>query len=480
MKPTRDVGRLVSLALALAAAQALSPQTNTFNSTFVLSDSQMADNNLSAAMAHNINVALQFERSNWAPSGSVFADAFYTHLPANASSAPVGSPLKVEALTDTNGYTIAPTLALSRILYQSATLNGTRVPVSAYILWPYLRRSSRRGRVPLVSWGHGTSGIFPECAPSHVRNLWYQFSAPYQLALAGYAVVGSDYAGLGVPFDADGGKITHQYIASPASGNDLLYAARAAHAAFPDELTPSFVVMGHSQGGGAAWAAAQQQRKLDVPGYLGAIAASPVTNAIELGAARGSNLGLLQIASSILSVYPRLALSDILTPRGVRLLTLLEQVQACSAVFHTLLAEILTADPRAGLVRDDFVRSPTAARFQKLVVAGGKDVADPMLDEPGVSEPTIRYVKAKGVDHMPILFATQQIWLDWLDERFASAGDGDERIDKGKGKGKGEDAEAEGRYAVHEVGDDTPQPLDHYQRNLNYFLEYSLDDYQLA
>lgn len=469
----------------LANSQMLKPQTNTFNSNFALSDEQVASLNLPSIVANNINIATQFERSNWA-TGSVFDDPFYTNLPANATFASAGSLLKVESFTHTSNYTIAPTLAISRIVYQSKTLNGTHVPVSAYILWPYMPRGG--GKIaPLVSWGHGTSGIYAECAPSHIRNLWYQFSAPYSLALAGYAVVGADYAGLGVPFYPNGQNITHQYAASPAAGNDLLYAAQAAHAAFPDRLSKEFVVMGHSQGGGAAWAAAQQQLEAKVPGYLGSIAASPVTNSFELLTTQ-SSIGLLQVARSVLTVFPELSISRILTDTGVKLNNLMSEIQGCNSVFATAVVGIVGTDflhPKVNLTKGEFVDSPYSKMWSNLTVAGGKDFQGPMLVLQGSADNTLpealtakyvdktcdsfphkdlQYVKVNNVGHVPVMYATQQIWLEWLDKQFANRG----RMDK------------KGQCSRQEIGSTAPRPLDEYQGDINYFLEYSLDSYQVA
>jgi predicted alpha/beta hydrolase len=84
-----------------------------------------------------------------------------------------------------------------------------------------------------------------QCAPSHIRNLWYQYSAPYTLARQGYAVVAPDYAGLGVNRTAEGKFVLHQYTANPAGANDIFFAVEAAQSAFP-ELSKHFVTMGHS------------------------------------------------------------------------------------------------------------------------------------------------------------------------------------------------------------------------------------------
>lgn len=94
-----------------------------------------------------------------------------------------------------------------------------------------------------------------ECAPSHIRNLWYQYKATYVFALQGYVVVAPDYAGLGVgAFPAeeeDYGDVRHLWLAAYAHANDLLYVVQAAQSAFLSHSS-SFVLIGHSQGGGAA------------------------------------------------------------------------------------------------------------------------------------------------------------------------------------------------------------------------------------
>ncbi|PPJ56885.1 hypothetical protein CBER1_02230 [Cercospora berteroae] len=252
-----------------AFAQDVQPataQNDTWNSTFTLNDDQISRAGLDSVTAENVNIAVRFEQTNWAGS-SAGNDTFYTP-PANSSTLPPGSLLSVEHYTNTTFYTLPPNTAMSRILFQSETANGTAVPASAYVLWPWMPRTdSETGRLAVVGWAHGTSGTFGECAPSHIRNLWYQYSAPYVLALQGYVVVAPDYAGLGV---------THNAHAA-ASANDLFHSVKAAQDAFP-ELSSRFVLMGHSQGGQAAWAASERQIRRPVDGHLGTIAGSPVTD----------------------------------------------------------------------------------------------------------------------------------------------------------------------------------------------------------
>ncbi|VUC30433.1 unnamed protein product [Clonostachys rosea] len=455
-------GVLISVVSTLAyvtAAECLQPHDNTWNSSFTLTEDQINSLGLSNETAHNLEVVIRFEQTNWA-TGSVINDPFYMDLPANATTAPAGSLLKLEAFTNTSTYTIAPSLALSRSIYQSKTLNGTIVPVSAYILWPYHALGGAKA-APLVSWGHGTAGLVAE-------------------SLAGYAVVATDYAGLGVPFYPYGSRITHQYVASPAGGNDILYAAQAARSAFPDQLTEEFVVYEHSQGGGTAWAAAQQQIELQIPGYLGTIAGSPVTNTTMLVKTTGQALAMI--------IWPDMNIAEMLTTRGQALLTLVEEIQGCSVAVNTALSGTLEADPTAALMKDGFVDSYWASSFANLTTVGGQHFVGPMLVFHGTNdtilpealtalsfkqtcasfpERELRYVVAQGVDHVATSYATQQIWLKWLEDRFIS-----------KNKGGGHAARSTEEFGassctIETIGDDTVRPLDNYQSALNWHLSYA-------
>lgn len=182
-------------------------------------------------------------------------------------------------VTNTSLYTLPAAVSLSRITYQTVTLNGTSIPASAYILWPYLPRTFRNitGH-PVIGWAHGTSGVLPECAPSHIRNLWYQYSGPYIMALQGYVVVAPDYAGLGVGNASPSSgapPILHPYLSSASHAHDLVHAIAAAQSAFPS-LSASFVTIGHSQGGGTTWALTTTTNTTPPNrNHLGAVAASP-------------------------------------------------------------------------------------------------------------------------------------------------------------------------------------------------------------
>ena len=419
------------------------PQLNTFNAQpgsplYLDAQSTIQSFNLDNTTAQAVQTAVDFERSNWAGGTSVYADPFYK-LPPNASDGlPAGSLLKVEDTTNVTLYTVAPELALSRILFNTKDLNGTVIPASAFVLWPYMPRSTRVSGMPVVGWAHGTSGITGECAPSHIQNLWYQFNGPFALALQGYVVVAPDYAGLGVGATANGSLIPHQWAAFPAAANDIVYAVQAAQSAWPQRLSREFVAFGHSEGGGAAWGVAQQQVLLNTSGYLGAIAGSPLTN---IGAysqapltAPGTNFLVSLILNTMSSVYPGLQVDDYLTPQGVQALNTYKALNGCQSV-----AEELFYTPGEVLAQPNWSNNSYFPAFADLVSNGGKEISGPLFVLQGLADTTvdptgttaavnltcaahpdsnIQYATFEGVGHVPVMNAAQQLWLKWIEDRF--------------------------------------------------------------
>ena len=381
--------------------------------------------------------ALIFEQSNWA-TGNISSDSFYNSLPSNATSeTPPGSLLKLEIITNTSLYTTPPNTALSRIVYQTKNINGSFVPNSAYILWPYTPRKfvGMKG-IPIVAWAHGTAGVFKACAPSHFRYLLYQFAAPFALATQGYAVVAPDYAGLGISSTADGVPIGHQWAASSAQANDLFYSVQAAQAAFPDLLAKKFVTMGHSQGGGVAVASAQRQAVEPVKGHLGSIAASPFLEylipGLDLAQVPGIGASLSNIAVAIKATFPGFSPSDVFTPEGLKRFELLQAIQGCDSVSEALVGG-------TGLVKESAVQNSYVQAYANITNTIGQKVANPLLIIQGLADPLIpaavtesavnrtctsypesqiEFWTLSGVTHVPALWATQGQWLDWIADRF--------------------------------------------------------------
>ncbi len=457
---------LMNISLSIAA-----PQPSALESSCTLSPAQITDAEISAILANNVENACAFERSLWAK-GSVAIDDFY-HVPTYASNAPAGTLLKVQQDANTSAYTLPPNTALSRIMFLTRTFNGSTVPASAYVLWPFAPRIRPDG-YPVVGWAHGTSGLVGECAPSHYKTLAYQFAAPYELVLQGYVAVAPDYAGLGVYNDAFAHPVVHQYGASRAQANDVFYAVQAAQSAFK-ELSKHFVVMGHSQGGSVAWAAAERQAVEPIDGYLGAVAGSPVTRWLDLAAPGGiaSSVVGAFLYRGIASIFPQLKETDVLTTIGARRSALVSEIQGCNAVASELFFDL-------NIVQANWTQNRYVEAFQNLTANGGKRISGPMLVIQGGSDPTVppqtttnavnrtcgsfpeshlQYVTYTGVTHVPVMFASQRLWLDWIAERFAGA-----HVEKG----------------CHTSVVSSARLYDSYQKNFNWIITPVTEPYQLA
>lgn len=398
-----------------------------------ISDDQVETAGITRQIADAMETAWNFERSTWA-TGPVQTDPFYQAPPTRFSAAP-GSLLKVEEATDITKFTIPPGTALSRILFQSRTLNGAAVPASAFVLWPYSPRRLNGGKIPVVAWAHGTSGLFGNDGPSHLKGLSYQFAAPYILALAGYVVVGPDYAGLGVSKDARGSPVNHEFLSNPSHANDLFYSVQAAQEAF-GQLSEQFVILGHSQGGGAAWGAAQRQAVEPVRGYLGAIAAAPVTNLLKLPT-DGPLVGFLALFTvyALQKIYPNFDYHKVLTPQAIRRWELYLQLEGGDGVAFALLLDIA-----GDLLLPDWEQDPYLQDFVGKTFNGGKPIAGPLLVLDGLAdtnldpETTIQAVQATytayprcqlrfetwdDVTHNGLMYASQPVWLQWIADRFS-------------------------------------------------------------
>ena len=379
---------------------------------------------------------LAYERTLWT-NGSVADEDFY-RVPPNTSGAPAGSLLKLQLDANTSAYALPPGTALSRILYQTKTLNGSTVPASAYILWPYAARSQRDGYA-VVGFAHGSSGWLPECAPSHWKNLYYDFRVPYILASQGYVTVATDYVGLGVAKDAAGNPLVHPWLASPSHATDVFYSIQAAQTAFKT-LSKQFVIIGHSQGGGTAWAAAQRQALLPVQGYLGSVALAPVTSFLDVSEGRDvenfySRFFWPGIIQAVATIFPEFDASRYVTPAGAERVKLFQDVQGC---IYPLSPFFIVP----GLLRGDWRSDFYVQAFQNLTRSGGKTIAGPLLVLQGEADEIIpvavttkwvnrtcglesgtqlEYVTFPGVLHDEMSFVSQRIWLDWIEERFKSA-----------------------------------------------------------
>ncbi|WGS54856.1 alpha/beta fold hydrolase [Paraburkholderia sp. D15] len=170
--------------------------------------------------------------------------AFYTWQ--ETVPATPGQMLRTEPLTPQQSLTEAGQNI--RILYTSTDGIDKHTPivVSGALFLP--KGTPPQGGWPLMAWAHGTVGSADVCAPSFTsRSERDSRYLNYWLA-QGYAVVATDYQGLGTPG-------LHPYGLTRPLAYGVLDSIRAvAHDGF--NLSSRVVVFGQSQGGRAAFATA--------------------------------------------------------------------------------------------------------------------------------------------------------------------------------------------------------------------------------
>lgn len=237
------------------------------------------------------------------------ATSFYS-APTKLTTTKPGDLLRRESFS---GYRLPEGTQTVRILYHSLDAHRRDVVASAVILI-----TSGKTPVegwPIIAWAHGTSGVAQQCAPSLMKDLYYGDEGLSAMVKGGFAVVATDYRGLGT-------QGPHQYVSKTAQARDVIYSLPAARAAVP-ELGRRWVVDGHSQGGLAAWGVAELESDIKDVDYLGAIS---VAGAVKLddfmqliNGTQGGAMYLAYIASGIQALFPGFKPEDILTPEATHL-----------------------------------------------------------------------------------------------------------------------------------------------------------------
>ncbi|KAL1581962.1 hypothetical protein WHR41_09197 [Cladosporium halotolerans] len=249
---------MVNLALVLVLALSLSPcvvSGQRASSWHRPNDKSLSSTDLDAyhcgrECKQNFLKGIQTDRAGFGDF-SFDADFCRTADSFTESSEP-GDVLKVQSyINDTTSWNLPGGATLYRVQYVSVGLDTKKVPATAFVILPFAKRPDNEP-FPIVAYAHGTIGTFYGCAPSSSYNL-YDYDTWRPLYLAGYAVVATDYAGLGNNY------ASHHYLASTLAAGDIYYSVIAAKKAFGSILGNKWASTGHSQGGGAVWALVESE-----------------------------------------------------------------------------------------------------------------------------------------------------------------------------------------------------------------------------
>jgi pimeloyl-ACP methyl ester carboxylesterase len=369
-----------------------------------------------------------------------------THAPAGLSfyvppaPLPAGPPGEVIwARRLTGAATLDDAAENLLVLYHSRTVAGHDTAVSGTVSLP-------RGRPPAdgwpaLSWAHGTTGIADVCAPSrdgpgHPAHIALQLanSMLNQWVQRGWAVVQTDYEGLGTPG-------LHPYLigTSEARGTaDILTAARQ----LSRNIGTRWATMGHSRGGHAAlFAASLAQAMVPDLDLIGVVAMAPSGSAGHLVPAGTDTEMSAADAGFLLLAVGGAAAADA-TVRPGRLLT--PSARRVLAAGATGVDDLIAAIASAALVPRELFRDgadltpllkvltdndPAALRLgcPALIVQGNDDLIVARRHTRRIAH-TLRangakldYQEYSGTGHFDVIAAAHAGNARWLDARLSAA-----------------------------------------------------------
>lgn len=364
--------------------------------------------------------------------GSDFDFEFYATAHNFSTSLEPGRILKYQLL-DANTREVSSGTTVYMMQYTSRDLDGSIVPVTAFVAFPQVAPDS--GRFPLVAWAHGTIGIYPACAQSNGPSM-YDYGTWMPLVQRGYAVVATDYAGLGNNYT------THKYNSHLAEINDIYYSVKAARDVMGDVFAEEWMSVGHSQGAGAVWKLAESDFVKDDSKYMGTVAVAPATYLADMVF---DNIN--KPTNSLAGYFPYLppALeravpgfdSSFVSPVLKKRLEMAEKTQLCIAGMFSLvqgLNESQMFDPVAlNNIRADMLKWQN----ENSAALGGHSPAPVLVVQGGNDTTVLPYVTEKawnnscgygnevhlriyeGQEHSPTMQASAPEWLRWIDGRFS-------------------------------------------------------------
>jgi len=328
-----------------------------------------------------------------------------------------------------------------RVMYVSTTVHNQPTPVTGVIIVP--NKAAPQAGYPIVSWGHGTNGMSDACAPS----LDPGSAAPLANMLLdrGWEITASDYQGEGTP-----GLLP--YIAGDSAARNTIDIVRAARHLPEAHAGTTYVVWGHSEGGQTAMYALHigptYATDLELAGVVAGAPPSQFRYIYNFLKASPFKHYLLMAAGGLNTAYGDQAapLDQVLTPYGMSLLPVLDK--GCSGDIAQKLASVdfnkaTKTDPftvpawQKILIANDPQGFTAASPVPLLIIQGGSDEQIPVVSTQllsqhlcGVGQDLERWIYP-GQSHAGVIGPSATDMVQWIDHRFAKAGNPDPYKPKG-------------------------------------------------
>ncbi len=322
---------------------------------------------------------------------------------------------------------------------------------------------------PIVSWAHGTTGTAENCGPSQLinpaqplnqyffvgGNSWTDYGVPAIATFIkeGYAVVATDYQGLG------GGGV-HQYAVATTQARDAINAVRAVGAMGLAGPARKAAIYGWSQGGGATIAAAslsayiaQTGTAYDGIGMVGFVALAPQdvaaiapkgadadrTFATLVGAFSDNVFNFTHLAMTLWATpyaFPGLKLTDVFTDAGAEAIDAVMRGKCVHAAADTI--NFTFGGAYKSLLKD---KPSNAKAWVKALIVGSVPPAKPVApvivfwgtndtvvppvmgklyrDEMCALGGNVMRVRLTGEQtHFSTPRASEALYLAWIKDRF--------------------------------------------------------------
>ena len=321
-----------------------------------------------------------------------------------------------------------------RVIYRSRTSRNTPVTVSGLVIVPN-GPAPALGR-PVVTWGHGTTGVATDCAPSfNVQRAIGAALGLAQLLSKGYVVVAADYPGLG-------SSGVHPYLDGVSAARSMIDAVRAARELPQAHAGSRYAAWGFSQGGhGALFVASIAKSYAPELTLVGSAAASAPTQLRRLLRADAQTPAGRVIASYAIASWqrfygaPMAKIADAPTASVIDAIAsvcsldplddlelgldslafqhsgFLKSEPGNSSVWGRLIALNSTPDTQRDVPllmlqggADQIVEAPITRRYVQLLCSTGRHVT---------------YVEMAGLDHGTSARRGADVAVRWLAERFS-------------------------------------------------------------
>jgi len=348
---------------------------------------------------------------------------FYNTPKSFATTGKPGDLIRSEKF---EGYVIPQGAKAMRILYGSTDSQGGLVVSSGVVLVP--PGEPPKGGWPVIAWAHGTSGVGRTCAPSLTAECFANYRVPNKYIKSGYAVVATDYVGLGSDFPV-------AYMDRIGNAWDVIHSVKAAQKAVPS-LGRRWIAVGHSAGAHAMHGVAELQAGINDPSYLGLVSMSGLGNARDpmLFISKMAPQLAFFICISVKARYPDFDYADVLTDKG---LEFFEKVKGrCQGPGFGR----PNPPPLKGseVLKKDWDRNPYIDKYFKmdesgqerfkgpaLVVIGDMETPHTMKNDPAEAKrmcqqgQDVQFTMIPGGNHFNLLHKSLEVQMKWIADRFA-------------------------------------------------------------